>query len=149
MDEINAGDKWPNAYRTWLPEIARNAKVFHLVALHETRAPFRVEDIRGAIQMGLPGVHSDVGGGTGNLDLSDLALQAMLQMARAAGVRFNDRWDSAMGDWGACPTVDTSEMPRAKRDLLDFLIVPRGDALMEMNERCRAKDPNSRYWPRF
>jgi uncharacterized protein (DUF2235 family) len=59
---------------------------FHAIALDERRASFRVTRVDGAYEVWFRGVHSDIGGGNGNLGLSDIALRWMLSKAKAVGV---------------------------------------------------------------
>jgi len=63
---------------------------FHAVALNEHRALFPLESALGGsafvVERGFIGDHSDVGGGHGEGDLSDISLVWMIQMARSMGV---------------------------------------------------------------
>jgi uncharacterized protein (DUF2235 family) len=66
---------------------------FHLVSVDDPRLAFRPV-LMGAEkrvhEIWFPGVHSDVGGGYRNDDLSDITLGFMLEKAGAAGVKFTE-----------------------------------------------------------
>jgi uncharacterized protein (DUF2235 family) len=66
---------------------------FHALAVDERRAPFiptlwleKAKPNQTVEQTWFPGVHSDIGGGYPESDLSDIALQWMLQKAEASGL---------------------------------------------------------------
>ncbi|HEX2060650.1 MAG TPA: DUF2235 domain-containing protein [Thermoanaerobaculia bacterium] len=59
---------------------------FHAIALDERRQAFRVTRVAGAYEVWFRGVHSDIGGGNENLELSNIALAWMLRKAARAGV---------------------------------------------------------------
>jgi hypothetical protein len=66
----------------------------HAMAMDEIRASFTVtrwenaDSHRDAREVWFPGVHSDVGGGYSNTELSDGALRWMLEESKTAGLRF-------------------------------------------------------------
>jgi hypothetical protein len=69
---------------------------FHAMALDERRETFNVtrldpqnrfDNIR---EVWFRGVHSDIGGGNGNVVRSNIALQWMLEQGRACGLKFNE-----------------------------------------------------------
>jgi Uncharacterized conserved protein (DUF2235). len=59
---------------------------FHALALDERRPSFLPIRLRGACEVWFRGVHSDIGGGNGNTDLSDITLRWMMSKAHAAGL---------------------------------------------------------------
>lgn len=59
---------------------------FHAMAMDERRQTFRVTRLLNAYENWFRGVHSDVGGGNGNVGLSYIPLRWMLRKARAAGL---------------------------------------------------------------
>jgi pimeloyl-ACP methyl ester carboxylesterase len=59
---------------------------FHAMAMDERRQTFRVTRLLNAYEVWFRGVHSDVGGGNGNVALSSIALRWMLLKAKAAGL---------------------------------------------------------------
>lgn len=63
---------------------------FHALALDERRPSFLPIRLRGACEVWFRGVHSDIGGGNGNTDLSDITLKWMMAKARAAGLPIDD-----------------------------------------------------------
>jgi hypothetical protein len=63
---------------------------FHALALDERRPSFLPIRLRGAREVWFRGVHSDIGGGNGNTDLSDIALKWLMSKARAAGLPTED-----------------------------------------------------------
>jgi uncharacterized protein (DUF2235 family) len=74
------------------------------LAIDERRGPFEPslwsyvpKQDQTVEQVWFPGVHSDVGGGYAEVDLSDIALDWMIGKARAAGLAFGD------GLWSANP----------------------------------------------
>jgi hypothetical protein len=56
------------------------------MALDERRPSFLNSRLPGACEVWFRGVHSDVGGGNGNLALNDIALRWMMRKAMAAGL---------------------------------------------------------------
>ncbi|MHC5210483.1 MAG: DUF2235 domain-containing protein [Planctomycetota bacterium] len=69
----------------------------HALAIDERRAPFAPtlwsdvqKEGQTVEQVWFPGVHSDVGGGYSEVDLSDIALEWMIGRAREAGLAFGD-----------------------------------------------------------
>jgi hypothetical protein len=67
-----------------LPDCVRYC--FHAMALDERRQTFRITRIPEAYDVWFRGVHSDIGGGNGNIGLSHIALRWMLRKAHAAGL---------------------------------------------------------------
>lgn len=67
-----------------LPENVRHC--YHAMALDERRQSFDVTRVKGAHEVWFRGVHSDIGGGNGNVGLSNIPLRWMLRKAAAAGV---------------------------------------------------------------
>lgn len=61
------------------------AHCFHAIALDERRQAFRVTRVAGAYEVWFRGVHSDVGGGNENEELSNIALAWMLRKAEKVG----------------------------------------------------------------
>ncbi len=59
---------------------------FHAMALDERRPSFLPTRLPGAYEVWFRGVHSDVGGGNGNVGLNDVALKWMLSKAKAAAL---------------------------------------------------------------
>ncbi|WP_422491637.1 phospholipase effector Tle1 domain-containing protein, partial [Endozoicomonas sp. ALE010] len=83
---------------------SRIGHVAHAVALNEHRALFPLSSVspnEGAdissggniVEQGFVGAHSDIGGGYGDSDLSDIALQWMYHQALSAGVELGDLKD--------------------------------------------------------
>ena len=63
---------------------------FHALALDERRPSFLPTRLPGAHEVWFRGVHSDVGGGNGNLGLNDIALKWMLCKAKGAKLPIAD-----------------------------------------------------------
>ena len=76
--KINLGHK------LYLPEAVEYC--FHAMAMDERRQTFRVIRLLDAYEVWFRGVHSDVGGGNGNIGLSSIALHWMLGKAKGAGL---------------------------------------------------------------
>jgi uncharacterized protein (DUF2235 family) len=82
FQEINFGHKLD------LPDNVQYC--FHAMAIDERRQTFRVTRILNGYEVWFRGVHSDVGGGNGNVALSYIALRWMLRKARAAGLPIDE-----------------------------------------------------------
>jgi uncharacterized protein (DUF2235 family) len=75
---------------------------FHAVAIDEKRKNFQValwhqqKDTKGQTleQVWFPGVHSDVGGGYPDSELSDMSLQWMMEKAQGCNLSFNTDFHS-------------------------------------------------------
>src|SRR6185295_11444982 len=63
---------------------------FHAIALDERRPSFLPIRLHNACEVWFRGVHSDIGGGNGNTNLSDIALKWMMSKAKAAGLPMDD-----------------------------------------------------------
>lgn len=63
---------------------------FHALALDERRPPFLPIRLDGGYEVWFRGVHSDIGGGNGNLGLNDITLKWMMSKAQAAGLPISD-----------------------------------------------------------
>jgi RHS repeat-associated protein len=87
--------KWKLA----IPVEANN--VFQAVALNEHRAAFPGEAIDRGTQMGFIGSHADIGGSYGTGDLSDVALNWIVQQAKTSGIKmFNWGENGTNVEWG-------------------------------------------------
>ncbi|NQU11250.1 DUF2235 domain-containing protein, partial [bacterium] len=82
-------------YRLYLPTKIPVTKAVHAIALDEYRSFFPVTNIRGALQVGFRGAHSDIGGSYAEEGLSNITLRWMIQHARSVGVRFRSTYDQA------------------------------------------------------
>src|SRR5206468_2778334 len=78
FQEINFGHK------LFIPDNV--AYCFHAMAMDERRQTFRVTRLLNGYEVWFRGVHSDVGGGNGNVGLSTITLRWMLRKAIAAGL---------------------------------------------------------------
>jgi uncharacterized protein (DUF2235 family) len=78
--------EWNIGHNLKLPTTIPVSNCFHALALDERRRTFMVTRVSGAYEAWFAGVHSDVGGGNGNLGLSDIALRWMALKAQAAGL---------------------------------------------------------------
>ena len=78
FQEINFG------YKLFIPDNVEYC--FHAMAMDERRQTFRVTRLLNGYEVWFRGVHSDVGGGNGNVGLSTIALAWMLRKATAAGL---------------------------------------------------------------
>ena len=63
---------------------------FHALALDERRPSFIPTRLTGASEVWFRGVHSDIGGGNGNLGLNDISLKWMMSKAKDAGLPITD-----------------------------------------------------------
>jgi hypothetical protein len=78
--------EWNIGHTLKLPTTISISNCFHALALDERRRTFMVTRVSGAYEVWFAGVHSDVGGGNGNLGLSDIALRWMAVKAQGAGL---------------------------------------------------------------
>jgi uncharacterized protein (DUF2235 family) len=78
FNKVNLGHK------LFLP--GRVQYCFHAMAMDERRQTFRVTRLENAYEVWFRGVHSDVGGGNGNVGLSSIGLLWMLRKATAVGL---------------------------------------------------------------
>ena len=82
------GAQWNLGYHT--ADIAPNVQHAYVAyAANERRLPFAQTDIPSATSVIFPGVHSDVGGGNGNIGLNDTSFRWMLNMASSSGLQFS------------------------------------------------------------
>jgi|GEM_PF-1149556 len=63
---------------------------FHAMAMDERRQTFRVTRLLNAYEVWFRGVHSDIGGGNGNVALSNISLRWMLRKAIDAGLPISE-----------------------------------------------------------
>jgi uncharacterized protein (DUF2235 family) len=78
FQKVNLGHK------LYLPDDVEYS--FHAMAMDERRQTFRVIRLLNAYEVWFRGVHSDIGGGNGNVALSSITLRWMLSKAKAAGL---------------------------------------------------------------
>jgi uncharacterized protein (DUF2235 family) len=78
--------EWNIGHTLALPTTISISNCFHALALDERRRTFMVTRVSGAYEVWFAGVHSDVGGGNGNLGLTDIALRWMALKAQTAGL---------------------------------------------------------------
>jgi uncharacterized protein (DUF2235 family) len=84
---------------------------FHAMAMDERRQTFVITRVLNAYEVWFRGVHSDVGGGNGNVGLSTIARRWMLRKAKAAGLPVDDAAITACDqtintDASLCPPKD-------------------------------------------
>jgi hypothetical protein len=111
---------------------------FHALALDEKRPSFIPTRLTGAYEVWFRGVHSDIGGGNGNLGLNDIALKWMMSKAKDAGLPITDADIDALDPQpGASPNnepllLDIRNIGPADRshytvqDLPDWRCMPSG-----------------------
>ncbi|HEX2834858.1 MAG TPA: DUF2235 domain-containing protein [Thermoanaerobaculia bacterium] len=93
---IGGRNREKNAFHdTQLSKSVRYA--FHALAIDERRGPFEPtlwsyapKPAQVVRQVWFAGVHSDIGGGYAEHELSDIALQWMIEQAKEAGLKFDD-----------------------------------------------------------
>jgi Uncharacterized alpha/beta hydrolase domain (DUF2235) len=78
--------EWNIGHTLTLPTTIPISNCFHALALDERRRTFMVTRVSAAQEVWFAGVHSDVGGGNGNLGLNHIALRWMALKAQAAGL---------------------------------------------------------------
>jgi hypothetical protein len=80
-----------------IPDAAKN--VFQAVAVNENRYAFPGESIGRGTQRGFIGSHADIGGSYGTGDLSDVALNWIVNQAKASGVTMKAWTDIGHAEW--------------------------------------------------
>jgi hypothetical protein len=86
---------------------------FHAMAMDERRQTFRVTRVLNGYEVWFRGVHSDIGGGNGNVALSNIARRWMLRKAQAAGLPIDDAAITACDD-----TIDPDSAIRPPKDFI-------------------------------
>lgn len=81
---------------------------FHALALDERRPSFIPIRLTGAYEVWFRGVHSDIGGGNGNLGLNDISLKWMMSKAMVAGLPITNADISALDPR---PNTDPNDDP--------------------------------------
>src|SRR5688572_9035843 len=84
---------------------------FHALALDERRLSFIPTRLKGAHEVWFRGVHSDIGGGNGNLGLNDISLKWMMSKAQAAGLPIHDDDIESLNPNPAAPPNDSPKLP--------------------------------------
>jgi hypothetical protein len=87
---------------------------FHALALDERRLPFTPTRLDGAHEVWFRGVHSDIGGGNGNLGLNDISLKWMMSKAQAAGLPIDDDDIKALNPDPKSPPNDNPKLPNIR-----------------------------------
>jgi uncharacterized protein (DUF2235 family) len=85
----------------------------HAMAMDERRQTFRITRVLNGYEVWFRGVHSDVGGGNGNVGLSYIALRWMLRKAKAAGLPIREAIITSRDD-----RVDPQAKLRPPKDLI-------------------------------
>jgi hypothetical protein len=96
---VPIGGRSQDKYSFHDTELSQSVKfAFHALAIDERRGAFeptlwsyRPKDGQTLKQTWFAGVHSDIGGGYGEHDLSDITLQWMIEQATAAGLAFDQQ----------------------------------------------------------
>lgn len=122
---------------------------FHALALDERRQTFQPTRVQGAYEVWFRGVHSDVGGGNGNLGLNNIALCWMLRKAAAVGLPIDAGQVQAAAD-GRKPESKPKfarDLIRNKRrevlktDLVHYTVTATGDKdCNDPPDGCRVED---------
>ena len=81
-----------------IPDAARH--VFHAVAVNENRYLFPGESIGRGTQRGFVGSHADIGGSYATGDLSDVALNWIVEQAKASGLTMKTWLRIDRDEWG-------------------------------------------------
>lgn len=100
----------------WQLDVPVDVKhVFHAVALNEHRDLFPGERISRGVERGFIGSHADIGGSYGTGDLSDVALNWMVQNARNSGIVMSNWGDNGTQEaWGVVtnPVLHDKSQPK-------------------------------------
>lgn len=140
FQKINLG------WKLTLPDIVDHS--FHALAMDERRESFRPTRIAGAYEVWFRGVHSDVGGGNGNLKLNDIALAWMLRKALAVGVAVDQNLARTLSGDATAPVSRNKDLlkdPFRKvlaKDWIHYTITIRKEALCQNPPAtCRRETP--------
>jgi hypothetical protein len=95
---LNGADN--GSWQLAIPDSVKH--VYHAVAMNENRYLFPGESINQGIQRGFVGMHADIGGSYGTGDLSDVALNWIVEQAKVSGVVMKgwDDKDVNRPEWG-------------------------------------------------
>jgi RHS repeat-associated protein len=106
-----------SAWQLDIPESIQN--VYHAVAMNEHRELFPSEGIRRGIEKGFLGSHADIGGSYVDGDLSDVALNWIVEMAKKNKVMMSDWGQNGTNkEWGVIsnPLVHDKNTDGGDRD---------------------------------
>lgn len=102
-------NRWNPGYTLLLPKGVDYC--FHAIAIHENRNAFRPQRIAWSREVWFRGGHSDVGGGNGNVGLSNISLRWMISVAT---------------HWAALPLTNDVPLVETNPDANPRLVFPHG-----------------------
>jgi RHS repeat-associated protein len=124
-----------------IPEEAMN--VFQAVALNEHRYAFPGEAIGRGTQKGFIGSHADIGGSYGTGDLSDVALNWIVEQAKSSGVKMRP-WDRiGHREWGIVNNAVLHDKGGSDRD---FCLRTNGEMWADKCEKQKQATPGGMTW---
>jgi hypothetical protein len=124
-----------------IPVEAKN--VFQAVALNEHRYAFPGESIGRGIQRGFIGSHADIGGSYGTGDLSDVALNWIMEQAKASGVKMQSWDDIRHAEWGIVTNPVLHDKGGSDRD---FCLRSNGEMWADNCQKQKQATPGGMTW---
>lgn len=129
------------AWHLAIPEEAKN--VFHAVALNEHRYAFPGEAIGRGTQRGFIGSHADIGGSYGTGDLSDVALNWIVEQAKTSGVKMKTWKQTGHVEWGVVTNPVLHDKGGSDRD---FCLRSNGEMWADKCQKQKQATPGGMTW---
>jgi hypothetical protein len=117
------------------------------MALNEHRYLFPGEAIGSGTQKGFIGSHADIGGSYGTGDLSDVALNWIVEQAKASGVKMKT-WDDenlAHPEWGVVTNPVLHDKSNGANDR-DFCLCTNNEAWADNCQKQKQATPGGMGW---
>jgi RHS repeat-associated protein len=125
-----------------IPAEARN--VFQAVALNEHRYAFPGEAIGSGTQRGFIGSHADIGGSYGTGDLSDVALNWIVEQAKASGIKMFKWGENGTNiQWGIVTNPVLHDKGGSDRD---FCLRANNDMWADNCQKQKQATPGGMTW---
>lgn len=126
-----------------IPAAARN--VFQAVALNEHRYLFPGESIGRGTQRGFIGSHADIGGSYGTGDLSDVALNWIVDQANKSGVKMQTWKEAGHEEWAVVTDPVLHDKSNGSGDR-DFCLRGNNEAWASNCQKQRQATPGGMNW---
>ncbi len=141
---LNGADN--GAWQMAIPSEAKN--VFQAVALNEQRYLFPGESIGTGTQRGFIGSHADIGGSYGTGDLSDVALNWIVNQAKNSGVKMFDWNDPSVAhpEWGIVTNPVLHDKSSGGSSDRDFCLRKNNEAWVTNCQKQRDATPGGMTW---
>jgi hypothetical protein len=119
--------------------------VFQAVALNEHRYLFPGESIGSGVQKGFIGSHADIGGSYCTGDLSDVALNWIVQQASLSGVKMKTWDDIKHSEWGVVTNPVLHDKSSSGKDR-DFCLRKNNEVWVTNCKKQRDATPGGMTW---